>query len=134
MVIKLFAKPQFAFFLLANGMAACCNFGSRIILGNYMGFAPSIILAYFIGMVIAFLLCRYLVFKSQENNLIQQISYFCLVNGLGITITLAVSLALANYILIFVNPISWREALAHFIGICAPAFTSYLGHRHLSFR
>lgn len=133
-LVKTFHNKQFLFFLLTSGLAALTNFFSRILLGLWLSYPLSIVLAYIIGMLIAFSLCRIFVFKESSNKLSQQILFFCLVNVVGILLTLAVSLLLAGYVLTFIHDRFLREEVAHFFGICAPAFSSYVGHKHFSFQ
>lgn len=45
---------KFFKFLVAGGLAALVNFGSRILLNNFMPYAQAIIIAYCIGMLTAF--------------------------------------------------------------------------------
>ena len=47
---------QFILFLFAGGLAAAVNFGSRIALSHWMDYVPSIIIAYLLGMMSAFML------------------------------------------------------------------------------
>ena len=121
-------------FLLACGSAAAVNFGSRMILGIWFSYVVSIILAYLLGIITAYLLCRCFVFQAKHNNTWQQIGYFCLINGFAIVLTVVVSLLLFHYALWFVQDLFLREEIAHFIGIAAPAISSYFGHKYFSFK
>lgn len=125
---------QFSKFLLAGGVAAAANFSSRYFLGFYMQYVPSIIFAYLIGMVTAYVICRLFVFESQKNSMFQQISYFTIINIFAVSQTIVVSLLFSDYVLIIINNLSLRESIAHFIGICVPIFTSYLGHKYVTFK
>ncbi|MEM9243841.1 MAG: GtrA family protein [Pseudomonadota bacterium] len=130
-----FFQKQFMGFLLVCGFAAIVNFGSRIILGVWMSYATSIIIAYILGIITAYFLCRLFVFKQSRNTPYKQIFYFILVNIFAILQTLLVSVILAYWIFAyFIKNQFLREEIAHFIGICVPAFTSYIGHKYLSFK
>jgi len=121
-------------FVLVSGAAAVVNFIARILLGAYVPFAQAIILAFLIGMATAFLLNRRFVFQAATRSLNHQVFWFVAVNLLALIQTLAVSLLLANYALPFFG-VTWHaETIAHGIGIAFPIFTSYLGHKHLTFR
>jgi hypothetical protein len=43
-------------------------------------------------------------------------------------------MALAYYVLPALHVEQFREAIAHAVGVMIPVFTSYLGHKHFSFR
>lgn len=132
---SLYAHKNFLHFLLACGIAAAVNFESRIWIGHYTSYATSIVLAYGLGIATAFILCRCFVFESKKNDTKKQILIFTLVNLFAILQTLAVSLTLDRYILpLWIHDTFARKEVAHFIGICVPAFTSYIGHKFWSFR
>jgi putative flippase GtrA len=125
---------SFTKFIFAGGFAALVNFFSRIVLSNYLNYISAIIVAYIIGMITAYAICRLWVFQAKENSSLQQIAYFTLVNIFAILQTLFVSLFFAHYIFINIMDMELRETLAHFIGIIVPVFTSYLGHKYVTFR
>ena len=121
-------------FISANGFAAFLNFTTRIFFSSIFNYATAIVLAYFIGMTTAYILCRLLVFKPKKNNPLQQMAYFILVNIFALIQTLIISLILTNYVFLWINELSLRETSAHFIGICIPVFTSYIGHKYITFK
>ena len=121
-------------FLLAGGVAALANMASRYLLGYVLPYVPSIVIAYLIGMLVAFLLNRRYVFQGAGNALRQQVAWFTLVNIAALAQTLAVSVLLARWLL---PAIGWRwqaETVAHVVGVIVPVFTSYVGHRRLTFK
>jgi len=124
---------QFTMFLLVGGLAASVNFGSRIALSLVLDYVPSIIVAYCIGMAIAFVLNRTVVFKSASNALHHQAAWFLAINLLAILQTLLVSLALARWVLPGMGLEQHAETIAHAVGITVPVVTSYFGHKYLSF-
>src|SRR5579883_2080745 len=91
-------KNQFIRFVLAGGVAALANFLSRIVLGFYFDFIPSIVVAYLIGMTTAYLICRAWVFEAQTNTAAQQIGYFTLVNVFAVLQTIIISVLFADYV------------------------------------
>ena len=131
---RLFINAEFIKFVMAGGVAALINFSSRIILSFVFDYVTAIVIAYLLGMATAYGLCRLFVFLPTRNNNLQQIGYFSLVNIFAILQTLAVSLVLVSYLHFFTDDIALREALAHFVGVCIPIFTSYLGHKFLTFK
>lgn len=125
---------QFLKFLVAGGVAAVANFGSRIALSHWMPYIPAIVLAYLIGMVTAFVLNRLFVFEGAANSLRSQAGWFTLVNLAAVAQTLAISLLLADHLLPVMGFRAHVETIAHGVGVLVPVATSYLGHKHLSFR
>jgi putative flippase GtrA len=133
-VIKQFASRQFLLFLLTGGAAAAVNFCSRIFYSHWWGFSAAVVMAYCTGMIVAFVLARLFVFAPEQNNTARSAIIFVLVNVVGALQTWLVSVGLAFYLFPALN-FTWRvEACAHFLGVLFPVFTSYLGHKHWSFR
>lgn len=133
-ISNIFFDNNFLLFLSANTTAAIINFGSRIVLGDFMSYGWSIVIAYLIGMTVAYLLCRLFIFQSEKNKTHQEIVYFIVVNMTGIFIALGVSQFLFHIGLTMIHDVFLREEVAHFMGICAPAFASYIGHKYITFR
>lgn len=131
-----YLSPTFLRFLLASGTAAGVNFGSRfgysaLLPGHY---AVAITLAYLTGMVTAFALNKRFVFTQGTDSTRRQFLWFTVVNLAGVAQTLAVSLLLARWLLPALGVVTHAETLAHLVGVLVPAFTSFLGHKYLSFR
>lgn len=125
---------QFVGFLAAGGTAALANFGSRILLSHWLHYVPAIVLAYCIGMVTAFVLNRLFVFRNAGNALHQQMLWFIAINLLAVAQTIPISLALARWLFPLAGFDFHPETVAHAIGIVVPVFTSFIGHKYLSFR
>jgi putative flippase GtrA len=133
-VIGAFKSRQFLLFLLTGGIAAAVNFGSRILFSHWLSYSAAIVLAYLVGMTTAFILARLFVFKSGQQALHQSALYFVLVNAVAALQTWAVSMGLVLYVLPALGVARYAAELAHAVGVVVPVFTSYLGHKHLSFR
>ncbi|KGU56540.1 membrane protein [Xanthomonas phaseoli pv. phaseoli] len=125
---------QFIGFVVVGGIAAAANFSSRILLSHWLAYVPAIALAYLIGMTIAFVLNRQFVFKKAGNALHKQAFWFVTVNILAILQTIAISLLLARWLFPSVGFNFYPEAVAHAVGVITPIFTSFIGHKHLSFK
>ncbi len=121
-------------FLLAGASAAVVNFGSRVLLSLVLPYAAAILCAYVIGMATAFVLNRQFVFTDATNRLHQQVAWFIAVNALAALQTLVISLMLAGYVLPWAGMTWHAHEIAHAVGIAAPIFTSYIGHKRLTFR
>lgn len=132
-VVADFFSAEFIKFIAVSGLAAVVNFISRILLNDFMGYITAVVCAYIVGMITAFILNKYLVFAVQQGEIQKQAGYFVLVNLIAIVQTVLVSWGLASYILPAIGIQHYSNELAHFIGITVPAFSSFLGHKYLSF-
>ena len=125
---------RFFRFLVVGGIAAAVNFGSRIVLSSWLHYASAIVVAYLVGLFTAFLLNRRFVFVEATNRLHHQVFWFTVVNLVAIVQTLLVSLLLADYVFPRLGLVWHAPEIAHAIGIVTPIFTSYVGHKKLSFQ
>ncbi|MDC8011098.1 GtrA family protein [Tahibacter soli] len=128
------ASPQFFKFVAVSGVAAATNFFSRMLFSLVAPYPVAIVLAYCLGMTVAFSLNRWLVFSESTNSLRKQMVFFVLVNLFGLAQTLVVSLVLAHWLLPWLGVTTYVEEIAHAVGIAVPTVSSYLGHKYLSFR
>lgn len=126
--------PQFVRFVLAGGIAAAANFGSRLVFSYWLEYGVAIVLAYLVGMTVAFILMRQHVFTTSRGALGPQLAKFAVVNLLAVLQTLAISLLLARWVLPGMGINSHVEAIAHLAGVLVPVVTSYFGHRMLTFK
>ena len=127
-------SKQFLAFLLTGGAAAVVNFSSRILYDRWLGFTPAIILAYVTGMIAAFILAKTFVFKESRQSLRRSAAFFVLVNLAAVLQTWIVSITLAHHVLPAAGVDFLVREIAHGIGVIVPVLTSYLGHKHWSFR
>ncbi len=125
---------QFLVFLLTGGTAALVNFGSRIFYNQWFSFSSSIVIAYITGMITAFILAKLFVFKQSQQSLHKSIVFFILVNGVAVIQTWLISLGLAYYLLPRLHIVIYVKEIAHAVGVIVPVFTSYVGHKHFSFK
>jgi len=126
---------RFARFVALGGCAAAANWLSRFPLEGFMSFSAAVVVAYMVGMAIAFVLFNRYVFPASPRPLAQQIKFFVLVNVAGIFQVWVVSLALADRLfpaIGFTGPLA--EPLAHGVAIGVPTLSSYFGHKFLTFR
>ena len=71
---------QFVRFLFAGGIAAAANYGSRFLFSHWVGYELAIILAYLVGMLVAFMLMRGHVFAAKGKALVPQVGKFIGIN------------------------------------------------------
>jgi putative flippase GtrA len=124
---------RFFAFLVASGTAAACNVGARYVLDIWLPYLTSIIIAYLIGMTVAFFLNRAFVFQDRHGSRARQAMWFLAVNVLAIMQTAIISLVLARWLLPALS-IPHADTVAHMIGVAAPAITSFIAHNLLTFR
>lgn len=124
---------EFVKFVGVGGIASIFNFFFRYFFNKYIEYEVSIIFAYIVGMMIAFGLNKLVVFRATNKSIYKQIGGFILVNLLGMLQTLIISVLFKNYIFVALNFNFFPAGMAHFIGLGSTAFTSYLGHKYISF-
>lgn len=129
-----FMSKEFLLFLGIGGVAAFVNFLSRFFYNRFMGFSWAVVAAFLTGMVTAFFLTKLFVFRNSTNSTGKSFFYFTIVNAIALLQTWGVSLFLAYKILPALGIQQFVEEIAHLIGIMVPVFTSYLGHKHFSFK
>ena len=129
-----FLSRQFLLFLLTGGTAAVINFNSRIILNTWMSFSDAVILAYLIGMTVAFILAKCFVFTESQQTIHRSVAFFIIVNVAAVLQTWVISISLAYYLLPWLGVTLFVREIAHLVGISVPIITSYIGHKRWSFR
>ena len=110
------------------------NFLSRIYFNQYVSFSSSVLLAYLVGMVTAFILAKLFVFKASTQSIRRSVLFFIFVNVLAIAQTWLISMGLNFYILPALGFEKYVPEISSAIGIVFPVFTSYLGHKYWSFK
>lgn len=127
-------SAQFIRFLAAGGLAAAANVGSRIVFSQWMGLPVAVVLAYLVGMSVAFVLMRKYVFAAGGRGIRRQAAIFVLVNVAAVIQTLVVTLLLARFLLPWAGVRNHVELIAHVVGVGVPLVTSFIGHKFWSFR
>lgn len=130
----IFTSKRFFLFLVVGGFAAAVNFLTRIVLDIFFNFSFSIVLAYFTGMIIAYVLNRSIVFSQTSVSVSRSFFYFSIVNLLAVFQTWLVSVFLAYSVLPYFQIEKFIFEISHAIGISIPILTSYFGHKYLSFQ
>jgi putative flippase GtrA len=133
-VIDIFCSKQFALFVITGGIAALANFCSRFGFNVFTSFEVAVILAYLVGMVTAFILAKLFVFKDSTHSTSRSFTWFTMVNIVAIAQTFFISTGLFYYGFPWMDYEFYPAATAHAIGVVFPVFTSFIGHKYLSFR
>lgn len=125
---------QFLIFLLAGGLAALLNWGSRFLFSTWMDFELAVVLAFFVGLAAGFVLMRRFVFERRDRAVMPQVSKYVLINAFALLQTLIVSVGLARWVFPAIGFAAGAEGVAHLAGVLVPVVTSYFGHKYLTFR
>jgi putative flippase GtrA len=133
-VIRSFRSRQFATFIFTGAIAALVNFFSRLAYDQWMSFSAAVVCAYVSGMITAFILAKAFVFTEPTHSMRRSVLIFTAVNLAAVAQTWVVSMVLAYYVLPWLGVTHFVPEIAHAIGIVVPVFTSYLGHKHWTFR
>lgn len=126
------ALAEFLRFIAIGGIAAVANLVSRYFLNFVMPFEAAVVLAYGVGMVVAFILFRRTMFQGHAVSG-ALITRFVWVNIFGATLAWAVSSVMARQILPAIGWTFHPFEAAHFCGVAAPAITSYFLHKYYTF-
>jgi putative flippase GtrA len=125
---------RFASFAITGGIAAVCNLGSRILFSRVMRYEIAVAFAYFVGMVVAFVLARSFVFEKNQTGWHIQLGRFLIVNMFGFVQVWIVSIGLVRMLFPWLG-FRWHpEDVAHLLGVASPITMSYYAHKHFSFR
>ena len=119
--------------MLAGAAAAAANVVARWMFSLALPYDLSIVLAYCVGMLVAFTLNRNIVFADRDGRVAGQLRRFAIVNVFSLGQVWVVSVVLLRFILPSLA-FNWHnETVAHSIGVASPVVTSYFAHKHFSF-
>lgn len=133
-LLKSIFDRQFLRFLAAGGFAALANFLSRFFFSRYMSYIPAITLSFIVGLLTGFLLMRAFVFLGSKAPPARQLSYFVIVNIVGLLVTIVVSVAIARAMALVFADTQLDEAVGHLIGVASPVLLSFYAHKYFTFR
>ena len=85
-------------------------------------------------MVLAYFLAKKFVFKKSKKSIFSSFALFSLVNLLAVIQTLLISLISREYLLEIMSNLQYINFISHILGVGTPVFTSFLGHKYLSFK
>lgn len=125
---------EFTRFLFVGGMAAIANLATRYVVDLFVYFELAVLVGYLVGAIIAFFAFQRSIFGNPGTPVRQQMMRFALVNLLGLGLTLLISSLLARQIFPAIGWTFRPYDIAHFLGVCAPAFSSYVLHKHYTYK
>ena len=125
---------KFILFVLIGGLASLVNLGARILINQFTDYGTSIVLAFPIALLTAFILNRIFVFNASSTTWHSQLLRFLIVNLLALAMVYGVSMVFARLIFPAMKMTFHAETLAHAIGLLSPMFISYWAHKHFTFK
>ncbi len=131
-MIKHFFSKQFLLFLGVGGLAASLNWSSRFFLSQWLPFSTAVIMAYAVGMLVAFLMNAFLVFPKSQRPRYAQARDFILVNLSFIPLVWQASIHINNGLKML--GISHSEEWAHAIALALPMFATFLIYKLFAFK
>ena len=127
------STSKFLRFLFTGGIAAFANITIRYLFTPILGFEISVLGAYLIGMVIAYVLFRSYVFGRSGRSVTSESYRFVAVNIIALGLVWGVSVGLARVLFPAIGWTWHAEDLAHLIGVGVPVISSYVGHSKYTF-
>jgi putative flippase GtrA len=132
-VIKYFFTKQFLGFLAVGGLAALMHWLARLCLSIWLPFSWAVMIAYVVGMAVAFLLNSLFVFQKSKKARHAQARDFVLVNLSFFPVVWLASVQV-NQWLKTLGMISHSEELAHAIAIPLPMLATFLIYKFFAFK
>jgi len=133
-VMAFYVSAQFARFLAVGGVAMVLHWLSRFVFNAFMSYGWAIVLAYAIGMSVAFVLNKIYVFPFSERSLNFEILFFFLVNIAAFPLVWAAAYVIGEWVLASHLQPQFARALAHGFAITLPVFANYALHKLITFR
>ena len=133
-VVSFYLSAQFARFLLVGGVALACHWLSRFVFNWAVDYAWAIVVAYLVGILVAFVLNKIYVFPYSERSLNFEMSFFFFVNIVAFPVVWAVAYVLGEWVLINYMERQYALGVAHGFAITLPVFVNYALHKLVTFR
>jgi putative flippase GtrA len=133
-VTALYLSEQFGRFLIVGGVALVLHWLSRFVFNWYVNFAWAIVMAYLVGILVAFVLNKIFVFPYSERSLKFELFFFFVVNIAAFPFVWAAAYVLGEWMLVRWMPKQFALALGHAIAITLPVFVNFALHKFITFR
>jgi putative flippase GtrA len=124
----------FVLFLAVGGVAGAANIGARLLFNDVFSYEWAVLLAFPIGLFVAFILNRTLVFRNSRRSIMSASWRFVLVNIVALLQVWLISVGLVRLLFPWIGFVFHPALVAHVIGVASPAIVSFLAHKHFSFR
>jgi putative flippase GtrA len=128
-------RTRFLRFIAAGGTSSLANAASRWLFSQALSYEIAVVLAYIVGMMVAFVLMRQFVFEGTRGTRAagDQAIRFIMVNIGSLAQVWIISVGLARVIFPALG-FDWHaETIAHIAGLGSLTVTSYIAHKRFSF-
>ena len=132
-MLRHFLSRPFVGFLLVGATAALLHWLARFALSAVLPYGWAVLLAYGVGMAIAFTLNSYYVFPASDKPVARQARDFIVINLAFMPVVWAAAMAL-NALLPRVGVVRYSEGVAHALAICLPVLATFLLYKFYAFR
>lgn len=133
-VVAFYMSAQFVRFIAVGGIAVLLHWLSRFVFNSFMSYGWAIVMAYAIGMIVAFVLNRIYVFPLSEQSVNFEVFFFFLVNIAAFPLVWAAAYVVGEWVLVKYMPQQLAFAVAHGFAITLPVFANYALHKLITFR
>lgn len=131
---RLYVNKQFVKFLAVGGVAALLHWLARFVFDVFVEFGVAVILAYAVGIIVAFILNRIFVFPKSIRPMRHEIAIFTIVNIAAFPLVVGISISLGTYLLPHALPRELAKAVGHGAGVLSPVFINFAAHKWITFR
>ncbi|MEL7940538.1 MULTISPECIES: GtrA family protein [Pseudomonas] len=131
-MIRHFFSMQFLTFIGVGVTAALANWCSRYALSKELNYSLAVLLAYLVGISVAFLLNRRFVFPGSPRPIAAQAREFLLVNIAFMPVVWVAALGF-RYLFRQAGLENIADGLAHAISLAVPAFATFLIYKFFTF-
>ena len=132
-MIRYFLTKQFLEFVIVGVLAAFLHWTARIILSQWMPFSGAVIVAYGVGMVVAFVLNSVFVFPKSKKSRTRQARDFVVVNLAFMPIVWSVAVSLVP-VFRFLGMADYSQAAAHAVAVAVPTLFTFLIYKFFTFK
>jgi putative flippase GtrA len=133
-VVSIYLSEQFGRFLIAGGVALLLHWLSRFVFNWYVDFGWAIVLAYLVGIVVAFVLNKIFVFPYSGRSLNFELFFFFFVNVAAFPFVWVAAYVLGEWVFVHWMPKQIALAFGHAIAISLPVFVNFVLHKFITFR
>ena len=127
------SRQQFKLFLVVGIISTLCNLSSRYLFQIAVSYEIALVGANTVGVVTAFVMNRWFVFRSQNQRYLAELFRFVVVNLFGIALSWVTAVLLYRYVMPALG-FHWHpDLVAHAIGIAVPVLPNYFAHKWWTF-
>ena len=124
---------MFGGFVIVGMVSTLCNLGSRYVFEAFSNYEIALAGANTVGVLSAYFLNRWFVFKPGDTSLPGELARFALINLAGILLSWLTSVILFRHAFPAIS-FAWHpDLVAHALGIAVPVIPNYWAHRQWTF-